>query len=96
MPLEYSRDGLTPMHWTSMIGTAAGICTTLAYLPQAILAWRTRSTHDVSLRMYLLMVLGTVLWLSYGLALMDWPLIVSNVISLGFTGSILILKLRYG
>lgn len=84
------------MTWTSVIGSAAGICTTIAYLPQAMLAWRTRSTHDVSLRMYLLMVLGTVLWLGYGIALTDWPLIIANVVSLGLTGSILYLKLRYG
>jgi MtN3 and saliva related transmembrane protein len=84
------------MHWISFIGSAAAVCTTSAYLPQVLRAWQTRSTHDVSLRMYLLMVLGTVLWLGYGVALMDWPLIGANTVSLLFTGSILFLKLRYG
>ena len=84
------------MPWISIIGTAAALCTTLAYLPQVIRAWRTRSTHDVSLKMYLLMVLGTLLWLAYGVAISDWPLICANAISLLFTGSILFLKLRYG
>jgi MtN3 and saliva related transmembrane protein len=84
------------MHGISYIGSAAAICTTSAYLPQVIRAWRTRSTHDVSLKMYLLMVLGTLLWLAYGVAITDWPLIGANAISLLFTGSILFLKLRYG
>ena len=84
------------MHAISYIGSAAAICTTCAYLPQVIRAWRTRSTHDVSLKMYLLMVLGTLLWLAYGVAITDWPLIGANAISLLFTGSILFLKLRYG
>ncbi|HWY60361.1 MAG TPA: SemiSWEET transporter [Rhizomicrobium sp.] len=84
------------MHAISYIGAAAAVCTTLAYLPQVIRAWRTRSTHDVSLKMYILMVMGTVLWLAYGVALMDWPLIAANAVSLVFTGSILFLKLRYG
>ena len=84
------------MHAISYIGSAAAICTTSAYLPQVIRAWRTRSTHDVSLKMYLLMVLGTLLWLAYGVAISDWPLIGANAISLVFTGSILFLKLRYG
>jgi len=84
------------MHGISYIGSAAAICTTSAYLPQVIRAWRTRSTHDVSLKMYLLMVLGTLLWLAYGVAISDWPLIGANAISLVFTGSILFLKLRYG
>ena len=84
------------MHAIAFIGAAAGACTTLAYLPQVIQAWRTRSTHDVSLRMYLLMVTGTVLWLAYGLALGDAPLIAANAVSFVLTGSILFLKLRHG
>jgi MtN3 and saliva related transmembrane protein len=84
------------MQGIGFIGSAAAVCTTLAYLPQVLRAWRTRSTHDVSLKMYILMVLGTVLWLAYGVALRDWPLIGANAVSLGLTGSILFLKLRYG
>ncbi len=84
------------MHGIGLIGTAAAVCTTLAYLPQVIRAWRTHSTHDVSLKMYLLMVTGTALWLIYGVVLMDWPLIGANSVSLVLTGSILFLKLRYG
>jgi MtN3 and saliva related transmembrane protein len=84
------------MSWISFTGSAAAICTTLAYFPQVIRAWRTRSTHDISLKMYILMVLGTALWLAYGVALADWPLIGANTICLGLTGSILFLKLRYG
>ena len=84
------------MHAITFVGAAAAVCTTLAYLPQVIRAWRTRSTHDVSLKMYVLMVTGTVLWLGYGLVLGDWPLIGANAVSLVLTGSILVLKLRYG
>jgi len=84
------------MSWISFIGSAAAICTTLAYFPQVIRAWRTHSTRDISLKMYILMVLGTALWLAYGVALADWPLIGANTICLGLTGSILFLKLRYG
>ncbi|HVZ27125.1 MAG TPA: SemiSWEET transporter [Rhizomicrobium sp.] len=79
-----------------LIGTLAAILTTTAYMPQAWRAWRTRSTHDVSLKMYLIMVTGTALWLAYGLALGDWPLIGANSICLVLTGFILFLKLRYG
>jgi MtN3 and saliva related transmembrane protein len=84
------------MNWISLIGTVAAICTTTAYLPQALRAWRTRSTHDVSLKMYAIMVIGTALWLAYGLALMDWPLIGANSVCLVLTGFILALKIRHG
>jgi MtN3 and saliva related transmembrane protein len=82
--------------WISIIGAVAGISTTGAFLPQVVRAWRTRSTHDISLGMFLLTVFGLVLWFIYGLVLHDWPLIVADAVSLIFAATILGLKLRYG
>ena len=82
--------------WVSVIGSVAGISTTSAFLPQVIRAWRTRSTHDISLGMFLLTTFGLVLWLIYGFALDDWPLIVADAVSLLLAVTILGLKLRYG
>ena len=81
---------------TSLVGFLAAICTTTAYIPQAARAWRTRSTHDLSLKMYIIMTTGTALWLLYGAINVDWPLIAANTVSLGLTLSILFLKFRYG
>ncbi|MBB4264017.1 uncharacterized protein with PQ loop repeat [Bradyrhizobium sp. CIR3A] len=50
-----------------LIGFAAATCTTVAYAPQAIKVWKTRSTGDISLGMFVVMVLGLALWLVYGL-----------------------------
>ena len=47
------------------IGFAAAALTTLAFLPQAVKSWRSRSTSDVSLGMALLLVIGIVLWLAW-------------------------------
>jgi MtN3 and saliva related transmembrane protein len=82
--------------WISMIGAVAGISTTGAFLPQVIRAWRTRSTQDISLGMFLLTVFGLVLWFIYGLVLNDWPLILTDAVSLILAVTILGLKLRYG
>jgi MtN3 and saliva related transmembrane protein len=79
-----------------MIGSAAGISTTGAFLPQVIRTWRTRSTRDISLGMFLLTAFGLVLWLIYGVAMGDWPLIVADAVSLIFAVTILGLKLRHG
>jgi len=46
------------MEAATMLGLGAAFCTTLAFLPQALHAWRTRSTKDISLGMFALMVLG--------------------------------------
>ena len=39
---------------------------------------------------------GVVLWLIYGLAIRDWPLIGGNAVTLGPMAVILAMKLRYG
>ncbi|MFP6734797.1 MAG: SemiSWEET transporter [Rhodospirillales bacterium] len=78
------------------IGFAAAALTTLAFLPQAVKSWRSRSTSDVSLGMALLLVTGIVLWLAYGLLRADLPIIAANAVSLVLAGSILVSKLRFG
>lgn len=77
------------------IGIAAAILTTAAFAPQSIQAWRTRSTRDVSLPMFLMMVCGIVLWLVYGLLIGDLPLILANAVTLVLAGSILVAKIRF-
>jgi len=77
------------------IGIAAAILTTAAFAPQAIKAWRSRSTHDVSLAMFTMMVIGIALWLVYGLLIDDLPLILANTVTLVLAGSILVAKLRF-
>jgi MtN3 and saliva related transmembrane protein len=80
----------------TFIGLAAAFCTTIAYLPQAIQAWRTRSTRDLSLPMLLVLVTGLALWLIYGALIRDIPLIAANSVTLVLAGTILYLKLRHG
>ena len=73
-----------------LLGFAAATCTTLAYAPQFVKVWRTRSTEDISLGMFLVMVLGILLWLLYGLLSGDAPLIVANAITIVLAGGILV------
>lgn len=78
------------------LGLAAGFCTTLAFLPQVIRTWRTRSTGDLSLSMFLIFVLGICLWLAYGLLRGDVSLIAANAVTLVLAATLLYFKLRYG
>lgn len=79
-----------------LLGLAAACCTTVAFVPQLVKTWKTRSTADISLSMFLVLVIGIILWLAYGMLLGDVPLIVANGITLVLAGIILVLKLRYG
>jgi MtN3 and saliva related transmembrane protein len=80
----------------TLIGLAAAFCTTIAFLPQVIKTWRTRSTKDISLAMFLVFTTGIFLWLVYGLIIGDVPLITANGITFVLSGTILYFKLRHG
>ena len=82
------------MSGLTVLGLLAAACTTLAFVPQVVKTWRTRSTEDISLHMYLVLVIGVALWLAYGLALGDLPLIAANGTTLVLASSILYFKLR--
>jgi MtN3 and saliva related transmembrane protein len=83
------------MNGVTVLGIAAGALTTVAFVPQVVKAWRTRSTRDVSLGMFLTLCAGILLWLLYGFLVGDLPLILANGVTLGLATTILILKLRY-
>lgn len=80
----------------SLVGYLAAVSTTVAFVPQVARAWKTRSTADISLGMYVLLVLGTLLWLAYGAMTEAMPVVAANVVNLCLQGSILYLKLRQG
>lgn len=70
--------------------------TTLCWLPQALKVIREKETRALSLPATGAFTLGVMLWLVYGLAIDDWPLIGSNVVTLTLMTPILVMKLRYG
>jgi MtN3 and saliva related transmembrane protein len=82
--------------WIEALGLVAGSLTTVSFLPQAVKVWRSRSTHDISLLMFSLMLIGTVLWLTYGILLDRPALIFANGSSLSLIAWIGWFKLRYG
>jgi len=77
-------------------GYAAALCTTSAYIPQVLRVWRTRSTQDISLKTFLVLVAGLSLWLVYGVWRGEIPLIAANSVTLMLAGTILYFKLKHG
>ncbi|WP_020405900.1 SemiSWEET transporter [Hahella ganghwensis] len=81
---------------STLIGSIAAICTTLAFLPQVLLTLKTKDTSGVSLVMYSIFCFGVVMWLVYGVMLVEWPIIIANIITLALAVTVLTLKLKYG
>ena len=78
-----------------LLGLAAGTLTTISFFPQLVQAWKSKSTKDISLGMYIAFCCGILLWLIYGLLIGSVPVIAANAVTLVFTCLILILKLKY-
>jgi MtN3 and saliva related transmembrane protein len=78
------------------LGAIAATLTTVAFVPQALKAIRSRDTRGISLLMYAVFTLGVGFWFAYGVVLHSWPMIVSNAITFVLAAVILVLKLRFG
>lgn len=83
------------MDLIQVIGIVAGICTTIAFLPQVIKTWKSKSAKDLSLGMFSIFCLGVSLWLAYGVLIRDLPIILANGFTLILAGSLLYFKLVY-
>jgi MtN3 and saliva related transmembrane protein len=77
------------------VGFLAAALTTLSFVPQAWLTFKTRDVSGISLGMYSAFTLGVALWLVYGVALGAWPLILANAVTLSLALAILVMCLRY-
>ena len=80
---------------TSLIGFIAATLTIIAFLPQVIKVWKSRSAKDISLGMYFLFSTGVLLWLIYGILLAAWPIIIANLITLLLALLIVGMKLKF-
>jgi len=83
------------MEPVTIIGYAAATLGTICWLPQVFKTWVSRETKDLSLWANLLMFANLSLWLTYGILINAWPLIVANLISIMLVGSIVTAKLIY-
>ncbi len=79
---------------TDALGYVAATLTTASFVPQAVLTFRTRQAKGISVGMYSIFTLGVGLWLLYGIALGEWPIIIANVITFALALAILLMAVR--
>ena len=86
---------LISMSLIQILGLAAGTITSITFLPQVIHIWKTRSAKDLSLMMLLLLILGVLLWLTYGILVKDAAIIYTNSMVLAMSLILLCFKMRF-
>jgi len=83
------------MDFISATGFAAGTLCTLAYLPQALHSFRTKSVQDIALTMLVSLNVGLLLWVCYGLLIHSLPIILPNAVTFLLAFPLLIMRLKY-
>ncbi len=76
-----------------IIGLIAAVFTTSSFFPQVIKIWKTKQTKDISTAMYIAMMIGTCFWLTYGILISSFAIIVANIVSGLLVLFVLIFKL---
>jgi uncharacterized protein with PQ loop repeat len=86
------------MTTTDMLAIAAliaGVLMAMSPVLQVRRMLQTRSSRDYSLGYPSLLCAGFVVWLAYGIALVNWSMILSNLASLGFMISTIAVALTF-
>lgn len=79
-----------------ILGFIAGALMTVGFVPQVWRLYKLKSAKEISLPFTSLFLVGTVLWLSYGILRGLPPVILWNAITLFLGGAMLFAKLKYG
>jgi MtN3 and saliva related transmembrane protein len=83
------------MDYITIIGLVAAALTVIAFLPQLIKVWKTRSTRDISLGMFSIFCAAVFLWFAYGLLTSDRPVTIANLVVFVQALVILAFKVKY-
>ena len=79
-----------------LLGFVGGALVTCSLIPQLIRVFRLRSAHEISLLFTLLLLLGIIFWLAYGIYFGLPPVILWNAIAAVLIATLLWAKLQYG
>lgn len=82
------------MNFTDILGLFAGICVTVSVIPQIIKVWKTKKVKQISLLTFSVLTFGIAMWVVYGILKKDFPIIVTNSVSL-FLNLIMVYFLIY-
>ncbi len=63
------------------IGVIAAILTTSGFAPQVYKSLKTKAVDGVSLSMYLVLFIGMLFWLYYGIRMDSISIIMANIVS---------------
>ena len=82
---------MNPISFFEVLVGMIGVLMSIGYFPQAFRIWQKKSSADVSVSTYVILSLGTFVWVIYGVLIWDMTIIFG--FSVGVIGSWLMLGL---
>lgn len=79
----------------NIVGIAGSIFSSVSFLPQVIKLWKTKSAKDLSMMTLLFLILNVSTWLTYGILINDFPIIITNIIVLSMVLLMVYFKLTF-
>jgi len=83
------------MNRIEIVGIVAGALSCTTFLPQVVKTYKSKSTKDVSLVMFIIATVSSALWLIYGILIDSFSVTFTNVIVFIFSAIMLYLKVKY-
>jgi len=62
---------------------------------QAYRIWKNKSSRNVSIMMFFILFIGMLSWLLYGIAILSFPLIFTNIIGISAIATVIVLWFMY-
>jgi MtN3 and saliva related transmembrane protein len=78
-----------------IVGFIAGILTSINIIPQIIQSIKTKKVEDISLWMFIIYDIGLMLWVTYGIMILSYPIIVMDGIACLSSLVMTYIKIRY-
>lgn len=78
-----------------ILGFTAAMLGTFSLVPQVIKTWKSHSVAGISLIMYIIISIDSILWLIYGTVLSLVPLIVQGSITFSCAFTMIIMKVLW-
>jgi len=78
------------------LGLVAGMMVTCSMIPQLVRVFKLKSAREISILFTILLLLGMICWLVYGIYLKLTPVILWNAIGAVLVALLLYSKLKYG
>ena len=79
-----------------VFGFIGGILVTVALVPQVVKIYRLKSALEISLPFTILLLVGMLCWLYYGMLTRQFPIILWNAVGAALVATLLFAKLKYG